>query len=514
MFFISRLPYILLMAAAAVLCGAIAFRAYKVRLKVARARPFFIMAMSTSLWMLIAMFEGLSTTVVWKEIWWRMIPFVILGTLTGLFLFALEYSLRLKRIPRLILVINIAVILIVTAMAITNHIHHLFWTVDIVGGRIIQVYGSFFYIQLFYTYLLALSTLVLLARAYLVSSGVLRRQAGLMLVGILVPVVVSVAADVWSWDPLPFIDEPAFSTVVSVVLFSWATFRFNVFYLLPVAYDLIIKNMQDGVLVTDVEGQIFFSNPAVHQVLGKSQGQLSGQPVAKVLAEWLPDAFHAWEGGKRDVQLVINGTQNQFFRLTISNLAGNSGELLGHLLTLYDNSEQKDFENQLQELAISDPLTGCYNRRYFYEMAHTYFNQMQRSTRPLSILMIDLDHFKNINDTYGHSNGDLVLQRVVAVCKSHIRAADIFARYGGEEFVLALPETGLQEALLVAERLRGEIASLGNEAGGIPVTASIGVVAADKNVDTTFDMLLNRADEAMYRSKSAGRNRVTVWEGK
>jgi diguanylate cyclase (GGDEF)-like protein len=166
----------------------------------------------------------------------------------------------------------------------------------------------------------------------------------------------------------------------------------------------------------------------------------------------------------------------------------------------------------LNELAIRDPLTGSYNRRYFYEIAHAYFNQMVRFSRPLSILMIDLDHFKRVNDTYGHAKGDLVLQRMAAVCRSLVRAPDIFSRYGGEEFILAMPETTLENALLVAERLRKAIEALKNEEDGIPITVSMGVSQTMGEAGLTLDVLINRADEAMYLSKRAGRNRVTAWK--
>ena len=178
---------------------------------------------------------------------------------------------------------------------------------------------------------------------------------------------------------------------------------------------------------------------------------------------------------------------------------------------MYNNTDQKNYEKKLNELAICDPLTGSYNRRYFYEMAHAYFNQMLRSARPLSILMIDLDHFKNVNDTYGHLKGDLVLQKVAFVCRNMVRDNDIFTRYGGEEFVLAMPETSIKNALVVAERLRKAIGLIKDEIA-IPVTASIGVVETTGEPGLTLDMLLSRVDEAMYLSKKAGRNRVTVWK--
>jgi diguanylate cyclase (GGDEF)-like protein len=270
--------------------------------------------------------------------------------------------------------------------------------------------------------------------------------------------------------------------------------------------------MQAGVLVTDVEGVIIYSNPAAHLILGRKDTQLHGHPVAAVLANWLPEALSAWNEEKEEIQLILGESQTQFFWLTISKLTDNTGESIGSLLTFNNNTDQKNYEKRLSELASYDSLTGSYNRRFFFEMAQVYFNQMQRTTGPLSVLMLDLDHFKQINDTYGHVKGDLVLQKVAAICKSLVRPQDIFARYGGEEFVLAMPETSVQEACIVAERLRAAIECLKNEVEGVPITVSIGVIQTTGEPGMTLDTLLNRADEAMYRSKHDGRNRVTAWE--
>jgi diguanylate cyclase (GGDEF)-like protein len=508
----DRLPYILLMIVSAFVSAVVAFRAYKSRRKVTRADSFAMMAICASVWMVLVALDTLSTSLAWKEILWGLIPFAILNTLIGLFFFSLEFSLRLKRVPKNILFPTVILALVISALSATNHLHHQVWTVSEVNGQFTQVFGNLYLIQIVYAYLLTFSSLTLLIRAYLFSTGVLRRQTGLLLVGILIPVLVSFTDEVFAWNPLPYVDETAFSILFTVVLFGWATLRFNAFYLLPVASDMIIKNLQNGVLVTDVEGLIIFSNPAAQKIFEKKENQINGHPVGAVLAEWLPEAFQAWKGGKEDVQLIFGEEQFRFYRLTTAQLAGSAGESVGYLLTLYNNTDQKNYEKRLNELAISDPLTGSYNRRFFYEMVHAYFNQMLRSSKPLSILMIDLDQFKQINDTHGHIKGDLVLQKVAAVCKSLVRTQDIFSRFGGEEFILAMPETSLRNALLVAERLRRAIEALKNEFEGIPITASIGVVETVGETNLTLDVLLHRADQAMYLSKQAGRNRVTAWE--
>jgi len=446
-------------------------------------------------------------------LWW-LIPLVLLSTLMGLFFFSLEFSLRLKQVPKTILYPTAALTLLVTGLSITNPLHHQMWTISMVNGNAVQVMGKFFLIQLAYTYLLAGASLTLLVRAYLLSKGALRRQTGLLLVGILIPVLVSIATDVFDWNPLPYIDLPAFSILFTVSLFGWATLRFNTFYLLPVAHDVIIKNMQEGILVTDIEGLVIFSNPAAQKILRETETQINDHPIGDILVKWQPEALRAWNAGEEEVQLVSGEEPPQFFRLTMAKLIGDAGEAVGSLLTMYNNTDQKNYEKALNELAIRDPLTSSYNRRYFYEIAYAYFNQTVRFSRPLSILMIDLDHFKRINDTYGHTKGDLVLQRVAAVCRSLVRAPDIFSRYGGEEFILAMPETSLENALLVAERLRRAIEALKSELEGISITASMGVAQTIGEAELTLDVLINRSDEAMYLSKRAGRNRVTAWKSK
>jgi diguanylate cyclase (GGDEF)-like protein len=512
MIILDRLPYLLLMIFSAIGCGAIAIRAYWLRRKVARAASFSMMAICASIWMLMVALDTITTDLAWREVLWGLIPVAILNTLIGLFFFSLEFSLRLSQVPKTVLFPTVFITIAICSLSVTNPFHHQLWTVSQVNGIDIQVMGNFFVIQLTFTYLLIFACLILLARAYLLSTGVLRRQSGLLLVGLLVPLLVSIGTDVLGWNPLPFIDEPAFSIVVTVVLFGLATLRFDTFYLLPVASDVIIKNMQEGVLVTDIEGLIIFSNPAAHQALGKTEEQLHDYSVANVLADWLPAARQAWDERKEETQLVLGEEEAQYYLLTISKLAGNASKSVGYLLTLTNNSYQKNYEKKLNELAGSDPLTGSYNRRFFYEVAQVYFNQMLRSVKPLSIIMLDLDHFKQINDTYGHLKGDIVLQQVTYVCKKLVRVQDIFSRFGGEEFVIALPETSLSNAMLVAERLRRAIEALKIEFDDIHITASFGVAETIGETDLSLDILINRADEAMYVAKHAGRNQVAAWE--
>ncbi|HEY3268404.1 MAG TPA: diguanylate cyclase [Armatimonadota bacterium] len=171
-------------------------------------------------------------------------------------------------------------------------------------------------------------------------------------------------------------------------------------------------------------------------------------------------------------------------------------------------------------LAITDPLTGLFNRRHFHEVAAAEFQRAERYHHPIACVMLDIDHFKQVNDRYGHAAGDRVLQSVVNACRGALRSVDVMGRYGGEEFTIVLPETAAADAVRVAERLRRAVCEnpIGLEGYPEAITISLGVSACRPGAPNTVchsasaDGLIHRADQAMYASKAAGRNRVTLFE--
>ncbi|MEM9694103.1 MAG: diguanylate cyclase [Myxococcota bacterium] len=175
--------------------------------------------------------------------------------------------------------------------------------------------------------------------------------------------------------------------------------------------------------------------------------------------------------------------------------------------------ELEEANERLEQLATTDQLTGVWNRRYFDEAARRSIALARRSSRPLSVVLVDTDRFKSINDTYGHGVGDQVLQRVATLLRDNARQADLVARVGGEEFAILMPDAELDLAAQAAERMRGalerEVGSRVTSLEGRTVTASFGVASLEYERDN-LDELLSRADRAMYRSKEAGRNQVTT----
>jgi two-component system cell cycle response regulator len=165
----------------------------------------------------------------------------------------------------------------------------------------------------------------------------------------------------------------------------------------------------------------------------------------------------------------------------------------------------------VQSLALTDPLTGLQNRRSIFELGRIEFSRAQRMERPFCCMMLDLDHFKKINDEYGHQSGDQVLQEFASRCLNSVRAMDLVGRYGGEELIILLPETDRATAVKIAERLRGSIGEkpFSMIKGTAKLTVSIGVAAKDVNT-THLEALIARADQALYIAKHKGRNRVAI----
>jgi diguanylate cyclase (GGDEF)-like protein/PAS domain S-box-containing protein len=175
-------------------------------------------------------------------------------------------------------------------------------------------------------------------------------------------------------------------------------------------------------------------------------------------------------------------------------------------------TERVHLYQEIQRLADRDSLTGCYNRRCFMNRASEEILRALRYKNPLSLMMVDIDHFKEFNDTYGHQVGDKLLCRMVSLCQRQLRAQDVLGRYGGDEFVVLMPETDREGAMIAAERLRSKVERLKihTSAGNLSITVSMGIGNLERGFDSskTLDGLVKSADTALYAAKAAGRNCV------
>jgi diguanylate cyclase (GGDEF)-like protein len=184
----------------------------------------------------------------------------------------------------------------------------------------------------------------------------------------------------------------------------------------------------------------------------------------------------------------------------------------GRMLTYTDITDLVRNSEQLEQLATIDSMTGTFNRRHFLAIAETEWSRFQRYNRPLTLLMVDIDHFKSVNDRFGHATGDDALSCVAEACRAGKRETDVVGRIGGEEFAILLPETDLDQAGIVAERVRHKVAAQAMKAptSEFKLTVSIGAAAATLSM-SGIGALMNAADQALYRAKAEGRDRVVPY---
>jgi diguanylate cyclase (GGDEF)-like protein len=204
-----------------------------------------------------------------------------------------------------------------------------------------------------------------------------------------------------------------------------------------------------------------------------------------------------------------------FFLSVVILFVGGIYFFISRLLRKITEAQQK-----LVELATIDDLTQLYNRRYFFERFNQEMERAKRYERPLSCILIDIDHFKRVNDTYGHLAGDMVLTDIARILKNHCRQSDLAGRYGGEELIVLLPETDFAGAMIIAERIR-EIIEKYEAVNGkglvIQVTVSMGVASLSGAELRTIDKnerIVQYADDALLSAKKAGRNRIEVYHPK
>lgn len=385
--------------------------------------------------------------------------------------------------------------------------------------------GPMYWAHSLYAYCLLVAAMQLLHGFYLRGTTIQRRQTAYILIAIVIPLFCNMA---FVLRLLPYnVDLTPLGLAAAGALLSLALFRRGLMDLVTVARERIAAAIPDGYVVVDATRRIVDVNPAMGTVLRCADRLVTGVP----LAEQLPQLDIDWPvcvDGTARVELPLD--QGRYLELRIFSILHDNGEQFGHVLLVRDITQIKtsalaleaanvqlrvqlaEIEKMrllLQEQVIRDPLTGLYNRRFLDEMLDKQVSAAARSGAPFSVVMIDIDHFKAINDTYGHSAGDEVLRALGRLLSHRSRTADSACRFGGEEFVVIMGTSSAEDAVRRVNAWRIEFAALDHGAGGGPplVTLSAGV-AAYPHHGAAARALLAAADAALYDAKNAGRNCV------
>ncbi len=269
------------------------------------------------------------------------------------------------------------------------------------------------------------------------------------------------------------------------------------------------------IFIKDRNRRYTASNKAFAEYLGLSAGEIVGKTVFDVAPEDLAriydraDTEQLAQGGTQSYESQVRHADGSlhdviFHKAVFRDPSGEPDGIVGAIL---DISERKALERRLEVLAATDFLTGVYNLRTFYELARHEVSRQARNGGELALVVIDIDHFKGINDSLGHAAGDNALKQFVSVVHENLREQDIFARAGGDEFRLLLPDTSSAGAHLVAERIRSEVNKIivRSHRGRCRLSVSIGIAYCQPGEDA-LDIAAGHADDALYHAKAAGRN--------
>jgi PAS domain S-box/diguanylate cyclase (GGDEF) domain len=286
----------------------------------------------------------------------------------------------------------------------------------------------------------------------------------------------------------------------------------------------ILETISLGILVLEPDGKVAYWNRWLENASGLPADRVVGRCAFELFSELDKPAF------RRALKSVLSFGNFSFFSqkvhghlISLPSTASRlllmeqhcvmgpvreEGRVVGAYLVIEDVTEQVATERRLMELAMKDVLTSAYNRRFFDRRLAEELERFKRHGQGLSLVMIDIDFFKKVNDKYGHQFGDEALRRMAATCAATIRVSDLVARYGGEEFCVLLPDTDLDEGFALAQRLGRAVAEyeIRYQELSAHITISAGV-ASSREGDGPDD-ILRRADEALYKAKANGRNRV------
>jgi diguanylate cyclase (GGDEF)-like protein len=520
-------------------------------------RPFTFLMLAVAVWCLGYGFEiavpGFANKVLWAKIqYFGIVSVPIFWLLTTIRFTGTSYLLS-TRVRWMLPIIPLVTLL----LAWTNERHGLIWKgmqVHMAGPfhDLSLQYGTWFWVNIAYSYLLILAGTVLMVRFFIYSQGLFRRQATALLLAALFPWLGN-ALYLVNINPLPDLDLTPFAFAIAGIIIAWGVLRLGFLGIAPMARHAVVQSMRDAVFVLDTWGRLIDFNPAAQTLLQATPGFI-GMPAELVFRK-SPDLYLRFKDSREalDVIRVSRDGVEKFYELRISPLLDVRSKPAGRLVMLHDVTEleqarlflqeaQQALEQRVQERTtelaeanqklqvevgerraaeeallyqtLHDVLTGLPNRRMFLERLELAFERSQRHLGvTFAVLFLDLDQFKEVNDTLGHPLGDQFLIAIAHRLRLCLRSVDTLARFGGDEFAILVDEIqDPHDPVLVAERILKELAEpLQIDGKAVFSSASIGIALTGKQYRHPEEILRD-ADAAMYQAKAGGRGRYKIFQ--
>jgi diguanylate cyclase (GGDEF)-like protein/PAS domain S-box-containing protein len=473
-----------------------------------------------------------------KAFWFNLMYIGVAALPTLFLLFVLAFTHNESRFTRR----NLLLLSIQPVASIllqwTNKYHHLFY----LSSKTFQeqdlmmvdfIRGPWYFTNVAYSYVIIGVAFLILSQVALRSSPLFLNQYRLIMIGSVLPWAGSIYSE-FNFSEWHGLDLAPLIFGLSGIIFVFAILRTHFMQVVPIARGHLIENMSDGVLVLDAQSRIVDLNPAMENFIEGKTSSYMGCNAFEVFHPWMEKTDVFLGEMERRTELKVPKDPSRYVDLRVTPLYDREQLLSGRLMVFRDITERKQVEkrlryvndklqgqlieigilqSKLREQAIRDPLTNLFNRRYLEETLDRELSRAARENYPVCIIMIDLDHFKRINDTYGHEAGDLVLKAIADTLSEQSRRGDFACRYGGEEFVVAMPNISMETAYERAEFLRQSLNSLSvpYEYYNLSVTISMGIACYPENGQTR-EAILRAADQAMYAAKEAGRDHILSYD--
>ena len=465
-----------------------------------------------------------------SKILWSQISYIgFVQANPYLFLFVISY-IQQKKIP-VRMVIAIMFIPALTLLAAwTNSLHGWLWSGftqgSIKSNVLIYHHGFWFWLHTFYLYLLLFLGIYKLVKAIRSATQPYRKQLLLILIGIAFPVV---TGTIYAFGLLHVegMDITPTGLAFTGIFLVLAMIKYQLLDLLPVARTALIEQFQDGVIVLDLNGRIADINRATQKLLGWDPNEVLGKNIDLYFEDIYKIFFATSHPLRREIPLP--DSPGIILEIQSSTLLDQKKVGVGKLLMIRDVTSRnraeaalqnanlqlkeqltknRQLQKTLEQQALHDSLTGLYNR-HIDEILKKEFSRARRENIPISLAMMDIDHFKTVNDKCGHQYGDLLLKAFSQYITKSIRAEDFAARFGGDELLLVFPGMSQGDALKKAEEIRQDFEKLSYQTGKPSMTTTITVGVATYPQDgKTVEEVIRSADRALYAAKEEGRNRV------